>query len=86
MIKDISNNFLKKIHEINLSGILMNKEVIHVSFDVVFMFPSLSNNYLLLKVVTIFQKISNGSIIFSEKFHRRQCYQLLHFINGSCDG
>ena len=43
MIKDI-NNFLKKIYEINLSEIITNKEVIHVSFDVVFMFPSISKD------------------------------------------
>ena len=43
VIKDI-NHFLKKIHEINLSEILTNKEVIHVSFDVVSMFPSISKD------------------------------------------
>ena len=43
VIKDI-NHFLKKIHEINLSEILTNKEVIRVSFDVVSMFPSISKD------------------------------------------
>ena len=43
MIKDI-NHFLKKIDEINLSRILTNKEVIHVSYDVVSMFPSVSKD------------------------------------------
>ena len=43
VIKDI-NHFLKKIHEINLSELLTNKEVIHVSFDAVSMFPSISKD------------------------------------------
>ena len=43
VIKDI-NHFLKNIYEIHLSEILTNKEVIHVYFDVVSMFPSISKD------------------------------------------
>ena len=37
-----TNSFLRKIIEINNSGVLADKDVIHVSFDVVSMFPSIS--------------------------------------------
>ena len=41
MIKDI-NHFLKKVLEVNQSEVLQGKEILHVSFDVVSMFPSIS--------------------------------------------
>ena len=43
IIKD-TNHLLKKLLEINESGILADKEVIHVSFDVKSMFPSISKS------------------------------------------
>ena len=41
VIKDI-NHFLKKVLEVNQSEVLQGKEILHVSFDVVSMFPSIS--------------------------------------------
>ena len=37
-----TNDFLRKIKHLNESGVLEGKEVIHVSFDIVNMFPSIS--------------------------------------------
>ena len=41
--KGYINHFLKRVHEINQSKILMDKDSLRVSFDVVSMFPSISN-------------------------------------------
>ena len=43
VIKDI-NHFLKRIKEINDSGILDDKDIVHVNLDVVSMFPSISKD------------------------------------------
>ena len=44
MIKD-TNHFLCKIEEINRNGILKDKPVLHVTFDIVAMFPSISKSF-----------------------------------------
>ena len=41
VIQDV-NHFLRKVDEINESGVLLNKSVIHVSLDIESMFPSIS--------------------------------------------
>ena len=40
-----SPHFLRKIDELNESGLLLNKDIIHVSVDVVNMFPNIPKEF-----------------------------------------
>ena len=43
-LKD-TNHLLRKIHDLNCSNVLKNKDIIHVTFDVAAMFPSISKSF-----------------------------------------
>ena len=64
VIKD-SQEFLRKIDELNASNILRNKTIIHVSIDVVNMFPNIPREFGIVECTKHLNKRPTPSMLFS---------------------